>query len=89
VGEPKDAARKGVRTALTARDPQTAVVSGIQPGLQVRFEGVRVADWLCACGRHERATGRRAVAELTARVLVGICPHDTFDFAFIDRRNAA
>ncbi|MFF7375690.1 hypothetical protein ACFY96_10535 [Streptomyces massasporeus] len=41
------------------------------------MEGVPVADWLCACGHHERARGRDAVSKLTARVIVGICPHST------------
>ena len=37
-------------------------VTGIQPGLTVRGLGrneLPVADWLCACGHHERARGRR------------------------------
>ncbi|MGW3493377.1 hypothetical protein [Streptomyces sp. NPDC001020] len=74
VGEPKGAARQGVRTALGS-DPQTVTITGIQPGLQIRCEGVPVADWLCACGRHERARGRAAVIELPTRVRVGHCPH--------------
>ncbi|MGW0833429.1 hypothetical protein [Streptomyces prunicolor] len=74
VGEPKVAARKGVLSAVGS-DPHT--VTGITPGLQVQLEGVPVADWLCACGQHERARGHAAVARLTARVIVGICPHTT------------
>ncbi|WP_284437170.1 hypothetical protein [Streptomyces sp. TUS-ST3] len=76
MGEPKVAARKGVLSAVGS-DPQTVTVSGITPGLQVQCEGVPVADWLCVCGHHERARGRAAVARLTARVIVGICPHTT------------
>ncbi|MFF0226064.1 hypothetical protein [Streptomyces sp. NPDC004629] len=76
VGEPTGAARKGVRTALGS-DPQTVTVTGITPGLQIRCSGVPVADWLCACGHHERARGRAAVMELQARVRVGTCPHAT------------
>ncbi len=74
VGEPKVAARKGVLSAVGS-DPQTVTVTGITPGLQIQCEGVPVADWLCACGHHERARGRAAVIRLTARVTVGLCPH--------------
>ncbi|MFJ4078437.1 hypothetical protein ACIP2Z_05750 [Streptomyces iakyrus] len=74
VGEPKGAARKGV-LSVVGSDPQTVTVTGITPGLQIQCEGVPVADWLCACGHHERARGRAAVIRLTARVRVGICPH--------------
>ena len=77
VGEPKVAARKGVLLSAVRSDPQTATVTGITPGLQIQCEGVPVADWLCACGRHERARGRAAVIRLTSRVIVGICPHTT------------
>jgi hypothetical protein len=76
VGEPKVAARKGVHIAVGS-DPQTVTVTGITPGLQIQCEGVPVADWLCACGQHERARGRAAVIRLTARVRVGVCPHTT------------
>lgn len=76
VGEPKVAARKGVLSAVGS-DAQTVTVTGITPGLQIQCEGVPVADWLCACGHHERARGRAAVIGLTARVIVGICPHTT------------
>ncbi|MYR92538.1 hypothetical protein GTW60_02645 [Streptomyces sp. SID4937] len=76
MGEPKVAARKGVLSAVGS-DPQTVTVTGITPGLQIQCEGVPVADWLCACGHHERARGRAAVIMLTARVIVGICPHTT------------
>ncbi|MGW1289275.1 hypothetical protein ACWD4N_37875 [Streptomyces sp. NPDC002586] len=76
MGEPKVAARKGVLSAVRS-DPQTVTVTGITPGLQIQCEGVTVADWLCACGRHERARGRAAVIRLTARVSVGVCPHTT------------
>ncbi|MET9121635.1 hypothetical protein [Streptomyces sp. NPDC004528] len=74
VGEPKAAARKGV-LSVVGSEPQTVTVTGITPGLQVQCEGVPVADWLCTCGHHERARGRAAVIRLTARVIVGICPH--------------
>ncbi|WP_405672446.1 hypothetical protein [Streptomyces canus] len=76
VGLSKVAARKGVLSAV-GLDPQTVTVTGITPGLQIQCEGVPVADWLCACGQHERARGRAAVARLTARVIAGICPHTT------------
>lgn len=76
VGEPKGVARKGVHIAVGS-DPQTVTVTGITPGLQIQCEGVPVADWLCACGHHERARGRAAVIRLTARVRVGVCPHTT------------
>jgi hypothetical protein len=68
-------------------DPRT--VTGIRPGLSVRGlerGGFPVADWLCACGHHERARGRKAVTELTAHARVQQCPHNTpAEF----RRNAA
>ncbi|MEU1627351.1 hypothetical protein ABZ746_18895 [Streptomyces sp. NPDC020096] len=76
VGEPKVAARKGVLSAVGS-DPQMVTVTGITPGLQIQCEGVPVADWLCACGHHERARGRAAVIRLTARVRVGVCLHNT------------
>lgn len=76
VGEPKNAARKGVHTALRS-DPQPVIITGIQPGLQVQFTNPPVADWLCSCGHHERARGRAAVIRLTTRVRVGTCPHST------------
>ncbi|WP_406360857.1 hypothetical protein OID55_19650 [Streptomyces sp. NBC_00715] len=76
VGEPKDAARKGVLSAVGS-DPQTVTVTGIQPGLRIWCEQVAVADWLCTCGSHERARGRAAVIALAARVIVGVCPHAT------------
>lgn len=73
-GEPKVAARKGVLSAVGS-DPHTVTVTGITPGLHIQCEGVPVADWLCACGHHERARGRAAVTRLTARVRMGVCPH--------------
>jgi hypothetical protein len=76
VGEPKGAARQGVRSAVGS-DPQTVTVTGITPGLQISLTGVPVADWLCVCGQHERARGRAAVARLAARVSAGTCPHTT------------
>jgi hypothetical protein len=76
VGEPKGAARKGVRTALSS-DPYPVVIAGVEPGLRIRTAGVPVADWLCACGHHERARGAGAVIELQARVRVGVCVHVT------------
>ncbi|MGY4971618.1 hypothetical protein ACWGCC_20840 [Streptomyces nigrescens] len=75
-GAPKGGA-EGVLSALRP-DPQTVTVTGIRPGIEIRGLGrgdVPVADWLCACGWHERARGRKAVIELTTRVRVGRCPH--------------
>ncbi|MFE9252005.1 hypothetical protein [Streptomyces sp. NPDC007088] len=77
-GAPKVVA-EGVRIAVRP-DPHTVTVTGLQPGLTVRSIGrneLPVADWLCACGRHERARGRRAVIELTTRARVQQCPHTT------------
>lgn len=57
---------------------QPATVTSIQPGLTARGldrDQTPVADWLCSCGEHERATGRLAVQQLLARVRVGHCPH--------------
>lgn len=84
VGEPKGAARQGVVIAPRS-DPQTVTVAGIAPGLQIRTRGVPVADWLCACGHHERARGKAAVSELQGRVRVGVCPHT----AITEGRHAA
>ncbi|MFF0289688.1 hypothetical protein [Streptomyces sp. NPDC005262] len=70
-------------------DPRTSTPNGFCPGLDLRGlerGGFPVADWLCACGCHERARGRKAVTELTTRVRVGQCPHNAADQA---RRNAA
>ncbi|MFE1994000.1 hypothetical protein [Streptomyces parvulus] len=66
MGEPKGAARQGVVIALRS-DPQPVTVIGVTPGLQISTRGVPVADWLCACGHHERARGKAAAAELQAR----------------------
>ncbi|WP_328895198.1 hypothetical protein [Streptomyces sp. NBC_00236] len=79
---------EGVRIAVLP-DPRTVTVSGIQPGLTVRGIGrneMPVADWLCTCGHHERARGRKAVTELTTRAHVGQCPHNAPDQS---RRTAA
>lgn len=57
---------------------QPARITGIPAGLTARGLDrgqMPVADWLCACGEHERATGRTAVGMLLARVRVGYCPH--------------
>ncbi|MFF9714797.1 hypothetical protein ACF1DW_04265 [Streptomyces sp. NPDC014603] len=57
---------------------QPALTEGIPAGLTVRGldrDQTPVADWLCACHHHERATGRAAVQQLTARARVGHCPH--------------
>ncbi|MGW5295508.1 hypothetical protein [Streptomyces bacillaris] len=62
-------------------------MTGIRPGLTVRGLGrnqIPTADWLCACGHHERARGRDAVTDLTTRVRVDHCPHTEQH-----RRNAA
>ena len=88
VGEPKGAARQGVRSAL-GPDPQQITVTGIQPGLHVRAEGIPVADWLCTCGHHERARGHTSVAELTERVSVGACRHRTTTTSTKEGRKAA
>lgn len=57
---------------------QPATITGIAPGLTTRGldrDQTPVADWLCACGHHERATGRPAVQQLLAQVRIGHCPH--------------
>lgn len=57
-----------------------ARVQGITPGLTLRRldrDQTPIADWLCACGAHERATGGPAVTALASSVIVGICPHTT------------
>lgn len=59
---------------------QPVAITGIRPGLDIRGldrDEISQADWLCACGHHERARGDDAVRELCARVIVGICPHQT------------
>lgn len=77
VGVPKVVAREGVLSAALRSDPDTVIVTGIWPGLQVQFTSPPVADWLCSCGHHERARGKASVIELTTRVRVGVCPHGT------------
>ncbi|MEE1806416.1 hypothetical protein [Streptomyces sp. BE133] len=76
-GAPKVVGRKAVPIAVRP-DPRTTTVHGIRPGLHIlgldRGE-IPVADWLCTCGHHERARGRKAVTELNTRVRVGHCPH--------------
>ncbi|QKW47446.1 hypothetical protein HUT09_18025 [Streptomyces microflavus] len=62
-------------------------MTGIRPGLTVRGLGrhqIPTADWLCACGHHERARGRDRVTALTTRAHVDHCPHTEQH-----RRNAA
>lgn len=57
---------------------QPARIQGIPAGLTIRGldrHQIPTVDWLCACGVHEHATGRRAVEQLLARVRVGHCPH--------------
>ena len=57
---------------------QPALITGIPAGLTVRGldrEQTPTADWLCACRRHERATGRQDVQQLLARARAGVCPH--------------
>jgi hypothetical protein len=57
---------------------QAARVEGIPAGLTIRGldrDQTPVADWLCACGHHEQATGRTDVRDLTARACPGRCPH--------------
>ncbi|MET7368348.1 hypothetical protein ABZS61_21310 [Streptomyces sp. NPDC005566] len=78
-GEAPKVVAEGVRVAVLP-DPRAVTVTSIQPGLVVRGLGreeIPVADWLCACGHHERARGRSAVIELTTRVRVQQCPHTT------------
>ncbi|MFI5651347.1 hypothetical protein ACIA71_09055 [Streptomyces anulatus] len=85
-GEPKGVGRKAVPVAVLPA-PHTVTVTGIRPGLTVRGLGrnqIPTADWLCACGHHERARGRNAVTELTTRAHVDHCPHTEQH-----RRNAA
>ncbi|WP_457493399.1 hypothetical protein [Streptomyces sp. P5_D11] len=58
--------------------PLPTRVDGITPGLDIRGldrDEIPVADWLCSCGHHERARGRKAVTELTTRATVADCPH--------------
>lgn len=77
---------EGVRVAVLP-DPRTVTVTGIRPGLTVRGLGrnqIPMADWLCACGHHERARGRDRVTDLTTRARVDHCPHTEQH-----RRNAA
>ncbi|MFJ6788839.1 hypothetical protein [Streptomyces angustmyceticus] len=86
-GAPKVVA-EGVLSVLRP-DPHTITVTGLLAGLSIRGLDrgeIPVADWLCACGHHERARGRRAVVELTGRVRVGHCPHQA---AEATRRTAA
>lgn len=57
---------------------QPITVTGIRPGITARGldrDEIPVADWLCACGHHERATGHRDVQRLLTTVRVGHCPH--------------
>lgn len=55
---------------------QPALIEGIPAGITVRgLDRTPVADWLCSCHRHERATGRTAVRQLLARARTSICPH--------------
>ncbi|MEU2289640.1 hypothetical protein [Streptomyces bacillaris] len=85
-GAPKVVGRKAVPVAVLP-DPHPITVTGIRPGLTVRGLGrnqIPVADWLCACGHHERARGRDRVTELTTRARVDHCPHTEQH-----RRNAA
>ncbi|MER6500195.1 hypothetical protein ABT218_12585 [Streptomyces sp. NPDC001455] len=76
-GAPKVVGRKAVPSSRHS-DPRTVTVSGITPGLHIRGlgkTGFPTADWLCTCGHHERARGRKAVTALMNRVRVGHCPH--------------
>lgn len=59
---------------------QPVVITGIRPGLDIRGLDrgqVPTADWLCSCGRHERARGEEGVRQLCAEVRVGHCHHTT------------
>ena len=56
---------------------QPATVTGIRPGLHIHGLDrgqIPTADWLCSCGRHERARGNDVTA-LVARASVGHCSH--------------
>lgn len=58
---------------------QPTTVTGINTGLDIRGLDrgqTPVADWLCSCGQHERATGGDAVKNLTNRVQAGACSHE-------------
>lgn len=88
MGKATGAARQGGRSAL-GPDPQQTTVTGIQPGLHIRTEGIPLADWLCTCGHHEQARGHTAVAELAERVSVGACPHRTTSTSTKEDRRAA
>ncbi|MBD0838845.1 hypothetical protein ICC28_09060 [Streptomyces sp. TRM68416] len=83
----KNDGRQAVLSALPPNGPDTVVITGIGPGLQIQFTHPPVADWLCSCGHHERARGKAAVIELTTCVRVGQCPHRTTPTH--ERRNAA
>ncbi|WP_333769836.1 hypothetical protein [Streptomyces sp. IBSBF 2435] len=86
---PKVVTRQGALSAVRP-DPHLVTITGILPGLQVHLTGTPVADWLCRCGHHERATGRAAVIELTIRARVGTCPHTTtVTVPTAERRQAA
>lgn len=57
---------------------QAARIEGIPAGLQVRGLDrgqTPVADWVCSCGEHERASGRIGVQQMLTRVRVGVCAH--------------
>lgn len=57
---------------------QPLFVAGIAPGITVRGldrSNHPIADWLCACGTHERGVGRGPVRALLARARVGVCDH--------------
>ncbi|WP_251144682.1 hypothetical protein [Streptomyces sp. McG3] len=85
-GVPKGVGRQAVPVAVLP-DPHIVTVTGIRPGLTVRGLGrnqIPAADWLCACGHHERARGRDRVTDLTTRARVDHCPHTEQH-----RRNAA
>ncbi|MFJ4962991.1 hypothetical protein ACIP6P_11175 [Streptomyces sp. NPDC088729] len=85
-GVPKGVGRQAVPVAVRP-DPRPTTVTGIRPGLTVRGLGrnqIPTADWLCACGHHERARGRERVTDLTTRARVDHCPHNEQH-----RRNAA
>ncbi|MFE4337268.1 hypothetical protein ACFRQM_50660 [Streptomyces sp. NPDC056831] len=87
-GAPKVVGREAVLSSVRPA-PRTTTVTGIRPGLHIRGLDrgeIPVADWLCACGHHERARGRKAVTELNTRVHVGHCPHRAHEQ---HRRNAA
>jgi hypothetical protein len=74
AGRAPKVAAEGAHSSVRS-GPRPVTVAGVLPGLQVRLTRVPVADWLCRCGRHQRATGKAAVIALTTLARAGDCPH--------------